>query len=71
MGKSYKIQCKHCGTQFLQSTESGYGVMPTCIGCGVDDNLSQRVIRCPGCQNRINPTGDDFRQQIIEEISWE
>ncbi len=70
MGRAYKLQCKNCGAQFIHSTESGYGVMPRCIGCGEGvDN--QSVIRCPGCQKRLNDNSEEFLSQVIEETIWD
>ncbi len=71
MGRSYRIECKHCGTQFLQSADSSYGVMPMCIGCGEDGAQFEVAIRCPGCQRRINTSREEFQQQVIEEMCWE
>ncbi|MFI3269385.1 MAG: hypothetical protein SNG14_03140 [Rikenellaceae bacterium] len=71
MGRSYKIQCKHCGTEFLQSSDGGYGVMPSCIGCGEAEQQMERAIRCPGCQRRVNTTSEEFYRQVVEEIVWE
>lgn len=71
MGRAYTIQCKACGTQFIQSSDSSYGVMPRCIGCGEDQAPRERAIRCPGCQQQINVTEEEFRLQVIEEIVWE
>ncbi len=71
MGRAYTIQCKHCGTQFIQSSDSSFGVMPKCIGCGEDHVERERAIRCPGCQQRLNNTSEEFRMQVIDEIVWE
>ncbi len=71
MGRSYKIQCKHCGTEFLQSSDGGYGVMPTCIGCGADQVQMEQAIRCPGCQRRVNSSREEFDEQVIEVTMWE
>lgn len=70
MGRAYKLQCKYCGAQFIHSGDSGYGVMPTCIGCG-EGNENQSVIRCPGCQRRMNIATEEFREQVIEESVWD
>lgn len=70
MGKAYKLQCRQCGTEFLHSGDNGYGVMVACVGCG-DREESQGVIKCPGCQRRINVSSEDFRSQVIEETIWE
>ncbi len=70
MGRAYKVQCRECGTQFIHSKDSGYGVMPTCIGCGEREE-SQDVVRCPGCRRRVNSTAEEFRQQVIEETFWD
>ncbi|MFI3248378.1 MAG: hypothetical protein R3Y39_04540 [Rikenellaceae bacterium] len=70
MGTAYKVQCRHCGTQFIHSADSGYGVQFMCVGCG-DHSNNQNVIKCPGCQRRVNVSMDEFREQIIEETNWE
>ncbi|MFI3288654.1 MAG: hypothetical protein R3Y66_00795 [Rikenellaceae bacterium] len=70
MGTAYRIQCKHCGTQFIHSAESGYGVQPRCIGCG-DQSNNMEIIRCPGCQHILSSSIEEFSKQIIEETSWE
>ncbi len=70
MGTAYKVQCRHCGTQFIHSADSGYGVQITCIGCG-DQPSAQSIIKCPGCQKRINTAADEFREQILEETFWD
>lgn len=70
MGRAYKLQCKSCGTQFIHSGDSGYGVMPTCVGCG-DMGENQSMIRCPGCQRLLNTSSEEFREQIVEETIWD
>ncbi len=70
MGTVYKVECKRCGTQFIHSSDSNYGVLPTCVGCG-DEALNQRVIKCPGCQSRLNTQSKEFRDQVVEETNWE
>lgn len=70
MGKAYKVQCKNCGTQFIHSADSSYGILITCVGCG-DQPTAQSVIKCPGCQKRMNISSEEFREQIIEETFWE
>ncbi len=70
MGKAYKLQCRQCGTEFIHSGDSGYGVMLTCVGCGEREE-SQSYVKCPGCQHRIAMSSEDFRSQVIEEMSWE
>ncbi|MFI3258569.1 MAG: hypothetical protein R3Y16_00570 [Rikenellaceae bacterium] len=70
MGKAYKIQCKHCGTQFVHSADSGYGVLPTCIGCG-DSIERESVVKCPMCQRRLNSTKEELREQVVEETYWD
>ncbi|MFI3304808.1 MAG: hypothetical protein SNF68_08135 [Rikenellaceae bacterium] len=69
MGVAYKLECKQCGTQFIFSGDSGYGVMPTCVGCG-DSNHNLSVVKCPGCQRRFNVKSEEFREQILEEMNW-
>ncbi len=71
MVRLYKIKCRDCGTQFIHSAESSYGVMITCVGCS-DQRVDQMgSIRCPGCQRRVNTTDAEFNEQIIEESLWD
>lgn len=70
MGRLYKIKCRDCGTQFIQSAESSYGIAPTCVGCG-DKSPRQGVIRCPGCQRRVNTTDAELMSQVVEESYWD
>lgn len=70
MGTIFKLECRHCGTQFIHSAESNYGMQPVCIGCG-EEAQNQDVIRCPGCQRLIVSTASDLRDQILEETNWD
>ncbi|MFR9651667.1 MAG: hypothetical protein SNG35_06565 [Rikenellaceae bacterium] len=70
MGRLYKIKCRDCGTQFIHSAESSYGMVVSCVGCG-DQSPRQGVIRCPGCQRVVNTTDNELRDQIVEESIWD
>ncbi len=70
MGVAYKLECKQCGTRFMHSGESGYGMIQNCVGCG-DNNQNQMVVKCPGCQRRLSVQSEEFREQILEEMIWE
>lgn len=70
MGRAYKLQCRHCGAQFIFSGDSGYGVMPTCVGCG-ESEAPVSVVRCPGCQQRLVTSSKEFQEQVIEEMIWD
>ncbi len=63
------MQCRVCGAEFIHSSDGGYGVMPTCIGCG-EQSESPKVVKCPGCQHRVSVSSEEFLSQIIEECVW-
>ena len=73
MGTAYKIRCKHCGAQFNHSSDAGFGILPTCIGCG--DGMghieTQLAIRCPSCLKRLNNTPEEFNEQVEVTYSWD
>ncbi|MDE5637717.1 MAG: hypothetical protein K2J51_00675 [Alistipes sp.] len=75
MGTAYKIKCRHCGAQFDHYTDSGYGVLQPCVGCGdtyADGYVETEIpIRCPACLHRLNTTPEDFRRQVETVMMWD
>ncbi len=77
MGRIYRLQCSHCQTQFLQSTDASFGVMPRCVGCGDYSYTDQDLvgggalpIHCPKCRNVVNRTDKEFQDSVLEDIMW-
>ena len=47
-----------------------YGILPMCVGCG-EYVETQTVIRCPACRRRINPSQEEFNEQIEVTYQWD
>lgn len=70
MGTAYRIRCKHCGAQFEHSTQPGFGLIPTCFGCGELLEM-ETAIRCPACLKRLNNSEEEFNEQVEVVYQWD
>lgn len=72
MGTAYRVRCKHCGARFEHCTDPGYGILPSCVGCGDSGYVeTQTAIRCPACRRRLNETQEEFNRQVEVTYAWD
>ncbi|MBQ2423891.1 MAG: hypothetical protein II262_03730 [Alistipes sp.] len=69
MGASYKIKCKHCGTEFLHIADDDFGVIRACVGCECSIE-TEAPIFCPSCRTKLNKTQEEFEEQIESVMTW-
>lgn len=70
MGRSYKIRCEHCGTEFIHFEGQDLGTMRMCVGCECHLE-TENAIRCPGCMRKLNNTVEEFNRQVQTIMSWD
>ena len=70
MGIAYVIKCRHCGAEFNYSQDESLGMLPRCVGCESYVETSS-PIRCPSCSHRLNPSQEEFNQQVQTIMRWD
>ena len=70
MGIAYQIKSRHCGTEFNYSQDESMGMLPRCVGCESYVE-TESPIRCPACYRRLNPTQEEFNEQVQTIMMWD